>query len=80
MILVLLAISVGFNLVQNTAGIAFAVPMDQHPLFGVLNSSATLVGGPATGLSGGADCGGVFHRSGKRGHHHHVHRYFQVSL
>ena len=36
---------------QNAVGIAVAVPLGQHPLFGVLNSSATLVGGPATGLA-----------------------------
>mgnify|MGYP001241995796 FL=1 len=51
MILVFLAISVGFTLVQNAVGIALAAPLGQHPLFGVLNSSATLVGGPATGLA-----------------------------
>jgi glutamate:Na+ symporter, ESS family len=40
-----------FTLLQNAIGIAVAVPLGQHPLFGVLNSSATLVGGPATGLA-----------------------------
>ncbi len=50
-ILTFLIISIIFTLVQNLAGIAIAVPLGQHPLFGVLNSSVTLVGGPATGLA-----------------------------
>lgn len=44
-------IAVIFTLLQNLVGIAVAVPLGQHPLFGVLNSSVTLVGGPATGLA-----------------------------
>jgi glutamate:Na+ symporter, ESS family len=44
-------IAATFTLVQNLVGIAVAVPLGQHPLFGVLNSSVTLVGGPATGLA-----------------------------
>jgi ESS family glutamate:Na+ symporter len=40
-----------FTLLQNVVGIAVALPLGQHPLFGVLNSSVTLVGGPATGLA-----------------------------
>jgi ESS family glutamate:Na+ symporter len=40
-----------FTLLQNAVGIAVALPLGQHPLFGVLNSSVTLVGGPATGLA-----------------------------
>ncbi len=36
---------------RNVVGIGIAVPLGQHPLFGVLNSSVTLVGGPATGLA-----------------------------
>ncbi|TAL32641.1 MAG: sodium/glutamate symporter [Spirochaetes bacterium] len=51
MILTFLIISVVFTLVQDAVGIALAVPLRQHPLFGVLNSSVTLVGGPATGLA-----------------------------
>lgn len=50
-ILIFLVIAVAFTLVQNLAGIAMAIPLGQHPLFGVLNSSVTLVGGPATGLA-----------------------------
>ena len=37
--------------VQNVIGVLIAVPMGQYPLFGVLNGSVTLTGGPATGLA-----------------------------
>ncbi len=46
-----LIISTIFTLIMNIVGIGIAVPLGQHPLFGVLNSSVTLVGGPATGLA-----------------------------
>jgi ESS family glutamate:Na+ symporter len=36
---------------QNVIGAGIAVAMGQHPLFGVLNGSVTLTGGPATGLA-----------------------------
>lgn len=36
---------------QNVVGIALAVPLGMPPLFGVLNGSVTLTGGPATGLA-----------------------------
>jgi ESS family glutamate:Na+ symporter len=36
---------------QNVVGVLIAVPMGMHPLFGVLNGSVTLTGGPATGLA-----------------------------
>jgi ESS family glutamate:Na+ symporter len=36
---------------QNVVGIALAVPMGMHPLFGVLTGSVALTGGPATGLA-----------------------------
>jgi ESS family glutamate:Na+ symporter len=36
---------------QNAIGAAVAVVLGQHPLFGVLNGSVTLTGGPATGLA-----------------------------
>lgn len=39
------------TVVQNIAGIAVALGFGQHPLLGVLASSVTLVGGPATGLA-----------------------------
>jgi glutamate:Na+ symporter, ESS family len=37
--------------VQNAIGVLIALPMGMHPLFGVLNGSVTLTGGPATGLA-----------------------------
>jgi ESS family glutamate:Na+ symporter len=37
--------------VQNVIGVLIAIPMGMHPLFGVLNGSVTLTGGPATGLA-----------------------------
>ena len=36
---------------QNVLGVLIAIPMGMHPLFGVLNGSVTLTGGPATGLA-----------------------------
>src|SRR6185436_5103377 len=36
---------------QNVVGVLIALPMGMHPLFGVLNGSVTLTGGPATGLA-----------------------------
>jgi ESS family glutamate:Na+ symporter len=36
---------------QNLLGAGIAVALGQHPLFGVLNGSVTLTGGPATGLA-----------------------------
>jgi ESS family glutamate:Na+ symporter len=50
-ILAFLAIAVIFALLQNITGIAVSLMLGKHPLFGVLNSSVTLVGGPATGLA-----------------------------
>lgn len=38
-------------IVQNVMGAGLAVLLGQHPLFGVLNGSVTLTGGPATGLA-----------------------------
>lgn len=40
-----------FAVVQNLVGIAVATLFDLNPLFGVLAGSATLTGGPATGLA-----------------------------
>lgn len=50
-VLVFLLLSVGFAFAQNLIGIAVAAMFDIHPLFGVLAGSATLTGGPATGLA-----------------------------
>jgi ESS family glutamate:Na+ symporter len=38
-------------LIQNIVGIALAIPLGMHPLFGVIVGSLTLAGGPATGLA-----------------------------
>jgi ESS family glutamate:Na+ symporter len=38
-------------LIQNVLGAGVALLLGQHPLFGVLNGSVTLTGGPATGLA-----------------------------
>ncbi len=40
-----------FAVVQNLVGIAVATLFDLNPMFGVLAGSATLTGGPATGLA-----------------------------
>jgi glutamate:Na+ symporter, ESS family len=50
-VLIFLALSIGFAFAQNLIGIAVAGMFDIHPLFGVLAGSATLTGGPATGLA-----------------------------
>lgn len=48
---VFLALATGFIFVQNLLGIAVASAFGLHPLFGVLVGSATMAGGPATGLA-----------------------------
>lgn len=50
-VLVFLLLSIGFAFAQNLIGIAVAKMFGIHPLFGVLAGSATLTGGPATGLA-----------------------------
>src|SRR5262245_31627064 len=50
-VIVFLIISSVLAVVQNAVGVAIAIPMGMHPLFGVLNGSVTLTGGPATGLA-----------------------------
>lgn len=50
-VLVFLMLAVGFIFVQNLIGIAVAKIFGIHPLFGVLAGSATMAGGPATGLA-----------------------------
>lgn len=49
-ILFFLLVSV-IAVVQNVVGIALAIPLGVHPLFGVIVGSLTLAGGPATGLA-----------------------------
>jgi glutamate:Na+ symporter, ESS family len=50
-VLFFLVLSSVLAVVQNVVGILIALPMGMHPLFGVLNGSVTLTGGPATGLA-----------------------------
>ena len=50
-VLVFLLLASGFAVVQNLLGMAVAAGFGLHPLFGVLAGSATLAGGPATGLA-----------------------------
>lgn len=50
-VLLFLLLASGFAVVQNLVGIAVAKAFGLHPLFGVLAGSATLTGGPATGLA-----------------------------
>ena len=50
-VLVFLLLASGFAVVQNLLGMAVAAGFGLHPLFGVLAGSATLTGGPATGLA-----------------------------
>lgn len=45
------ALSTVLAVLQNVVGIVLAVPLGMPPLFGVLNGSVTLTGGPATGLA-----------------------------
>ena len=50
-VLVFLLLASAFAIVQNLLGMAVALGFGLHPLFGVLAGSATLTGGPATGLA-----------------------------
>jgi ESS family glutamate:Na+ symporter len=50
-VLLFFLVSTLVALLQNVVGIALAMPMGMPPLFGVLNGSVTLTGGPATGLA-----------------------------
>jgi ESS family glutamate:Na+ symporter len=45
------ALSTVLAMLQNVVGLVLAAPLGMHPLFGVLNGSVTLTGGPATGLA-----------------------------
>ena len=55
---------------QNVIGVAVALPLGQHPLFGVLTGSVTLTGGPATGLAFAPE----FEQAGVAGRGHHRRR------
>src|SRR5262245_23001738 len=50
-VVVFFLLSTSLAVVQNIVGVLIAIPMGMHPLFGVLNGSVTLTGGPATGLA-----------------------------
>ena len=50
-VLLFLILATFFAVVQNLVGIGVAWLFDLHPMFGVLAGSATLTGGPATGLA-----------------------------
>jgi glutamate:Na+ symporter, ESS family len=50
-VVLFLLLATGLTVAQNVVGVAIAIPMGMHPLFGVLNGSVTLSGGPATGLA-----------------------------
>ena len=50
-VVLFLLLATFFAVVQNLVGITVAWLFDLHPMFGVLAGSATLTGGPATGLA-----------------------------
>jgi ESS family glutamate:Na+ symporter len=50
-VLLFLLLATVLAVLQNVIGVLIALPMGMHPLFGVLNGSVTLTGGPATGLA-----------------------------
>jgi ESS family glutamate:Na+ symporter len=51
LVVVFLAASAAFTILQNVLGVGVARLLGQPPLFGVLAGSVTLAGGPATGLA-----------------------------
>jgi ESS family glutamate:Na+ symporter len=50
-VIIFFVLSTVLAVLQNVVGVALSVPLGMHPLFGVLNGSVTLTGGPATGLA-----------------------------
>ena len=62
-VLLFLLLATFFAVMQNLVGITVAWLFDLHPMFGVLAGSATLTGGPATGLAFAPD----FEAAGLRG-------------
>jgi glutamate:Na+ symporter, ESS family len=50
-VVLFLIVSSVLAIAQNVVGVILALPFGLHPLFGVLNGSVTLTGGPATGLA-----------------------------
>jgi ESS family glutamate:Na+ symporter len=50
-VIIFFLLSTLLAVLQNVIGVVVAMPLGMHPLFGVLNGSVTLTGGPATGLA-----------------------------
>jgi len=50
-VVVFFLLSTVLAVLQNVVGVLIAMAIGMHPLFGVLNGSVTLTGGPATGLA-----------------------------
>jgi len=50
-VIIFFLVSASLAVLQNAVGVVLAAPLGMHPLFGVLNGSVTLTGGPATGLA-----------------------------
>jgi ESS family glutamate:Na+ symporter len=62
-VLLFFLLSTVLAVTQNVVGLVIAMVLGMHPLFGVLNGSVTLTGGPATGLAFAP----VFERAGVPG-------------
>lgn len=63
-LLIFLAISAVFIVVQNVVGIAAAMAMDLHPVVGLLGGSITLTGGHGTGAAYGGRFGETMNIAG----------------
>lgn len=63
-LMLFLAISAAFILVQNFVGIAAAYAMDLHPVVGLLGGSITLTGGHGTGAAYGGRFGDTMNIAG----------------
>lgn len=50
-VIIFFLLSTILAVLQNVIGVVLALPLGMHPLFGILNGSVTLTGGPATGLA-----------------------------
>lgn len=71
-LLIFLAISAVFIVVQNVVGIAAAMAMDLHPVVGLLGGSITLTGGHGTGAAYGGRFGETMNIAGAIGIDHGV--------
>ncbi len=63
-LIVFLAVSAAFIIVQNAVGIAAALAMDLHPVVGLLGGSITLTGGHGTGAAYGGRFGETMNIAG----------------